>query len=166
MGLPFLTSIPDGGEWSAARPSRFTPGEITPPRTHWIRDWVSPSAGLDAVEKIKNFPCQKSNPGLPARSPSLYRLIYSDSEAVVVCLKNYFNICLEILKKISSNSDIKAEASRSRLEPDTSRIRNSCWSANHDARALIRLNVSLTPLLQLLQQNFLKWSIPMLTSEY
>jgi hypothetical protein len=43
----FLTSALVGGEWSASRPCRFTPG------THWIGSWVDPRAGLDAVRKIK-----------------------------------------------------------------------------------------------------------------
>jgi hypothetical protein len=125
MGVPFLTSTPDGGEWSAARPSRFTTGDIAP-RTHWIGSCVGPRAGLDAVEERQNLPCKKSNPGLPARNPSLYLLNYSDSELIVVYLKKkYFNVCLEVLKKISSNSDIKEEAFRSRLEPGIFRIRNS-----------------------------------------
>jgi hypothetical protein len=46
----FLTSALAGGEWSASRPSRFTPGERAP-STHWIGDWVNPRAGLDDVEK-------------------------------------------------------------------------------------------------------------------
>jgi hypothetical protein len=42
----FLTS----GEWSASRPSRFTP-EVRAPRTHRVGGWVGPRAGLDAVAK-------------------------------------------------------------------------------------------------------------------
>jgi hypothetical protein len=34
-------------------PGRFTPWENVP-RTHWIGDWVSPRAGLDAAEKKKS----------------------------------------------------------------------------------------------------------------
>jgi hypothetical protein len=34
----FLTSTLVGGEWSASRPCRFTPG------THWIGGWVDPRA--------------------------------------------------------------------------------------------------------------------------
>jgi hypothetical protein len=52
MAPQFLTSALDGGEWSASRPGRFTPGEIAT-GTHWIEGWMSPSAGLDAVEKRK-----------------------------------------------------------------------------------------------------------------
>jgi hypothetical protein len=44
-----LISAPDGGEWSASRPVRFTPG------THLIGGWVGPRAGLDAVAKIKQI---------------------------------------------------------------------------------------------------------------
>jgi hypothetical protein len=40
----FLTSALVGGEWSASRPGRFTPG------THWIGGWVGPRTGLDGVE--------------------------------------------------------------------------------------------------------------------
>jgi hypothetical protein len=46
----FLTSALVGGEWSASRPGRFTPGERAP-ETHWIGDWVGPRAGLDNLEK-------------------------------------------------------------------------------------------------------------------
>jgi hypothetical protein len=41
-----------GGEWSASRPGRFTPGkEVT--GTHWIGGWVDLRAGLDDLEKTK-----------------------------------------------------------------------------------------------------------------
>jgi hypothetical protein len=40
---------------------------------------VGPRVRLDAVEKRKIFHCRESNPGPPAHSPSLYRLIYPDS---------------------------------------------------------------------------------------
>jgi hypothetical protein len=41
-----LTSALVGGEWSASRPCRFTPG------TRFIGGWVDPRAGLDDMEKI------------------------------------------------------------------------------------------------------------------
>jgi hypothetical protein len=47
-----ITSVLVGGEWSASRPCRFTPGERTP-STLWIGGWVDPRAGLDDVEKRK-----------------------------------------------------------------------------------------------------------------
>jgi hypothetical protein len=50
----FLTSALVGGEWSASRSGRFTPGERAPD-THWIRGWVDPRAGVDDVEKKKFF---------------------------------------------------------------------------------------------------------------
>jgi hypothetical protein len=43
----FLTSALAGGEWSASRPGRFTPG------AHCIGGWVDSRAGLDNVEKKK-----------------------------------------------------------------------------------------------------------------
>jgi hypothetical protein len=48
----FLTSALVGGEWSASRPGRFTPGERVP-GTHWIGGCVGPRAGLGDVEKRK-----------------------------------------------------------------------------------------------------------------
>jgi hypothetical protein len=47
-----LTSAPDGGEWSASHPGRFTPRERAP-GTHLIGEWVSPRAVLDAVVERK-----------------------------------------------------------------------------------------------------------------
>jgi hypothetical protein len=48
----FLALALDGGEWSASRPSRFTPRERAP-GTHWIGGWVGPRTVLDAVVKRK-----------------------------------------------------------------------------------------------------------------
>jgi hypothetical protein len=48
----FLTSAL-GGEWSASRLGRFTPG-VTTPETRWIGGCVGPRAGRDAVAKIKS----------------------------------------------------------------------------------------------------------------
>jgi hypothetical protein len=69
-----LTSALVGGDWSASRPGHFTPGERAS-RTHRIRGWVDPTAGLDDVEKRKFM----TAPGLcrPFSSWSLYRLSYS-----------------------------------------------------------------------------------------
>jgi hypothetical protein len=47
-----LTSVLDGGEWSASRPGRFIRKE-RPPDTHWIGGCVDPRAGLDTVSKRK-----------------------------------------------------------------------------------------------------------------
>jgi hypothetical protein len=48
----FLTLALAGGEWSASRSGRFTPGGGAP-STPWIGGWVDPRAGLDDVEKRK-----------------------------------------------------------------------------------------------------------------
>jgi hypothetical protein len=48
----FMTSALVGGEWSASRPGRFTPGERAPV-THCIGGWVGPRTGLDDMEKRK-----------------------------------------------------------------------------------------------------------------
>jgi hypothetical protein len=69
----FLTSALVGGEWSASRPGRFTPGERAC-GTHWIGGWVEPKVGMDDVERRKFL----TLPGLelrllgrPARRQSL-----------------------------------------------------------------------------------------------
>jgi hypothetical protein len=51
----FLTLALAGGEWSALRPGRFTPGERAP-GTHWIGGWVDTRVGLHDAEKRKFFP--------------------------------------------------------------------------------------------------------------
>jgi hypothetical protein len=66
-----MTSAPVGGELSASRPFRFTLRERAP-GTHWLGGWVGPRIGLDAVEERQILPCRESNPGRPARSPSLH----------------------------------------------------------------------------------------------
>jgi hypothetical protein len=48
----FLTSALVGGEWSASRPGRFTPGK-TAPGSHWTGGCVDPKTGLDDMEKKK-----------------------------------------------------------------------------------------------------------------
>jgi hypothetical protein len=76
-----LTSALVGGEWSASRPARFTPGQITP-GTHWIGGRVSPRGSLDDVENTKFL----APTGLefrpldhPGRFQSLSRLRYPSS---------------------------------------------------------------------------------------
>jgi hypothetical protein len=74
----FLTSTLVGGEWSASLPGRFTLGE-TASGTHWIGDWVDPTAGLEEIEKWKFLTLpglELRTLGRPARSQSLYRLRY------------------------------------------------------------------------------------------
>jgi hypothetical protein len=70
-----------GGEWSASRLGRFTPGGRGP-RTHWIGGWVDTRAGLVNVEKREflTLPGLEPRPiGHPPRSQSLYRLSYPGS---------------------------------------------------------------------------------------
>jgi hypothetical protein len=82
----FLTSALVGGEWSASRPSRFTPGERAT-GTHWIGGWVGPRAGLDDVGKRKflTLPGLELLPRL-ARSQSLYRLRYLCSIIIIIII--------------------------------------------------------------------------------
>jgi hypothetical protein len=55
----FLTSALQGVEWLVSRCSRFTPG------THWIRGWVGPRAGVDAVKRKILSPPWESNSRTP-----------------------------------------------------------------------------------------------------
>jgi len=48
----FLTSVQDGGEWSASRSSHFTHGERTP-GTHGIGSWIGLKASIDILENRK-----------------------------------------------------------------------------------------------------------------
>jgi hypothetical protein len=90
---PFLTSALDGGEWSASRPARFTPGERAP-GTHWITDWVGPRAGLDTAKKREiSCPCRESNSNRPARSSSLYRLSYPGSVIIILQFNYLLFMC-------------------------------------------------------------------------
>jgi hypothetical protein len=70
-----LTSALVGDEWSASRPSCFTPGERAL-GTHWKGGWVGPRTGLDDVEKrfltLSGLELRPLYP--PARSQTLYRL--------------------------------------------------------------------------------------------
>jgi hypothetical protein len=67
---PFMTSVLDGGEWSASRPSCFTPGKDTPyPLDRKLggpQSWY----GHCGLKKISS-PFQESNPDRPASSPTL-----------------------------------------------------------------------------------------------
>jgi hypothetical protein len=54
LAPPFLTSILDGGEWSASRPSRFSPREGNFD-IYWIGDWLDYRAVLNDEEYKKNL---------------------------------------------------------------------------------------------------------------
>jgi hypothetical protein len=76
-----LTSVLDGGEWSASRPGHFTLRERAP-STHWIGGWVGPRAVLEAVVKRE----------IPSAMPTdLSRLV-----CVYVCVCVYIYIYIYI----------------------------------------------------------------------
>jgi hypothetical protein len=54
---PFLTSVLDGGEWSAALPPEKTALGI-----HWIEGWMGPRVVLDVMEKRKIEPLPEIKP--------------------------------------------------------------------------------------------------------
>lgn len=62
---PFLTSALQGGEWSAPRPSNFTPWEAVTD-TNCMGGCVGLRDDLEAVTR-KIFPCRESKLGRPAR---------------------------------------------------------------------------------------------------
>jgi hypothetical protein len=71
-----LTSALDGGEWSASRPSRFTPTKRAP-GTHWIGGWAGPRAVLEAVVKRKiPSPRRESNSRTQIVQPVAQRECY------------------------------------------------------------------------------------------
>jgi hypothetical protein len=84
-----LNSALVGGEWSASRPGRFTPGERTP-GTHWIGGWVDITASLDELKrKLLTLPGLELKPlGRPARSQPLYRLRHPGSSTNTVRKRN------------------------------------------------------------------------------
>jgi hypothetical protein len=71
----FLTSPLAGGEWSASRPCRFTPGERAS-GTHWIGGWVDPRDSLNGVKKKNSWLHQESNSDPSAVQPVASR--YTD----------------------------------------------------------------------------------------
>jgi hypothetical protein len=50
----YITSVLDGGEWSASRPGHFTREERALV-AHWIEGWVGSRAGLNGVEKNRKI---------------------------------------------------------------------------------------------------------------
>jgi hypothetical protein len=50
----FFASGPDGVEWSASGPCRFTPKERAS-HIHWIIGWVGTRVSLEVVERGKKY---------------------------------------------------------------------------------------------------------------
>jgi hypothetical protein len=77
-------------------PAALPPGK-EPPVPIEKGGWVGPRVGLDAVKR-KILHCRESNPGRPARSPSLYRLpaYFPYFEKVQVGLCDHHAVCLYI----------------------------------------------------------------------
>ena len=77
----FLTSTLDGGHRSASYPGHFSTS------SHFIGDWVDPTAGVDAMVKKKMpFACHTSNPDPPA-----YRLVTILTELSWVLLQCFLS---------------------------------------------------------------------------
>jgi hypothetical protein len=83
------SSAPDGSEWSASRPCRFTQKEIVP-GTLWIGGWVGPKTGLDAMVKRKiPSPRRESNPRTPIVQHVAQR--YTDWTITALFLMEHFH---------------------------------------------------------------------------
>jgi hypothetical protein len=59
---PFLTSAPDGGEWSASHSDLITCGEIAP-GTHWRGELGGPQSRSERYGKEKNLAMLGIEPG-------------------------------------------------------------------------------------------------------
>jgi hypothetical protein len=72
----FFTSALDGDGWSTSRHGRSLPRKSTP-GTRWVGVWMGLRAGLDVEARGKLIClCQRSNPGRPVCSQTLYWLSY------------------------------------------------------------------------------------------
>jgi hypothetical protein len=84
INSPLLTSVLDGGEWSASRPDRFTPGKRVPD-THWMGGHHGPSRRCGEEKNL--LPLPRTEPQFLdrlARSLLLYRFNYPGSTDRVV----------------------------------------------------------------------------------
>jgi hypothetical protein len=91
----FLISALDGGEWSASRPGRLTPGRE--PGTHWIGGWVGLRGDLDDMEKRKFLSTSELELrplGRPAYSQPLYRLPYPGSSYIFKFSEKFSEVVL------------------------------------------------------------------------
>jgi hypothetical protein len=76
------------------------------PGSHWIGGWVSPRAGLDAVEKRTiSCPCREFNPGHPAVSnrstTELSRLLIKKHEDLVNSDGRKFGFILSTVRDVA-----------------------------------------------------------------
>jgi hypothetical protein len=98
----FLTSVLDGGMWSASQPGCFTPGERTL-GTHQIEGWMGPRASLAAVAKRKTpSPYCKLNPDHPAHS-----LVAIPTELLEIISINSHNYSTKGITQILTDSVVQ-----------------------------------------------------------
>jgi len=84
----YLTSVLDGDSSSVSWPVHFTAG-IRDPTNRWIRGWVGPSVGLDAMAKWKSATISfAGNWSLVVRPVITLRRRKSDPSLVRVCLQS------------------------------------------------------------------------------
>jgi hypothetical protein len=134
---PFFTSALDGGEWSASRPSRFTPEAKAPTRTHCIGSWVDPRAALDAMEKRKILPCPESNPGHPALRPSQSRFLSPKRPLTSTTLHSVTSQEVTSFEENALMHYWRKNGQWRKVEPDTSRM-------SLDAPCIVRSTILFT----------------------
>jgi hypothetical protein len=105
----FLTSAVVGGEWSASRLCRFTPG-VRAPGAHWVGGWVDPRDSLDDLEKENSCPYRDSNSNLSVVQPVASR--YTDC---AIPAHIYFAIQLSFIYE-HQNMYCSAECDREHAE--------------------------------------------------
>jgi hypothetical protein len=90
-----------GTQRSFSRYGRFLSGEFAP-STHFIGGWLDPRAGLDDMEKIRDYWDSISLPSVAQpRSQSLYRLSYLNLQFIYnFFLHNLLNLLVQIENKI------------------------------------------------------------------
>jgi hypothetical protein len=85
----FLTSALVGGEWSATRPGRFTPGERAP-GTHWIEGWWATEPVWTTWRDEKSCPYWDSNSDPLGVRPVVSCYTNWTNPALTWSLYNYF----------------------------------------------------------------------------
>jgi len=95
-----LTSVLDGGQWSALLSGRFTPRERVS-GTQWIGDWVGTRTGLNTASKRKiPSPRRKSRPDHPiVQTLANHWTIKKIKETIWTCLC----VCVCVSQHLTSN---------------------------------------------------------------
>jgi hypothetical protein len=86
-----INSALDGGEWSASRSGRFTPGKNPQVAVIYVECWVGPRASLNAVAEKKSLPL----PGIEPRLSSVHPLTVPTELSWVNCWLCWWSVMVE-----------------------------------------------------------------------